>query len=67
MSVNGSNPNGGCPTDCVGVVSGIKRCCCYGTRKITEQIVTEEIHAAFVKKNSMFITNCILIYNRSLE
>ncbi len=36
MSVNGSDPNGGCPTDCVGVVSGIKRCDCAGTRDVTE-------------------------------
>ncbi len=36
MSVNGSDPNGGCPTDCVGVASGIKRCDCAGTRVVTE-------------------------------
>ncbi len=36
MSVNGSDPKGGCPTDCVGVVSGIKRCDCIGTRDVRE-------------------------------
>ena len=36
MSVNGSDPNGGCPTDCVGVASGIERCDCGGTRDITD-------------------------------
>ncbi len=36
MSVNGSDPNGGCPTDCVGVVSGIERCDCVDTRNVTE-------------------------------
>ncbi len=36
MSVNGSDHNGGCPTDCVGVVSGIKRCDCADTRDVTE-------------------------------
>ncbi len=36
MSGNGSDPNGGCPTDCVGVGSGIKRCSCYDTRNVTE-------------------------------
>ena len=36
MSVNGSDPNGGCPTDCVGVVIGIERCDCGGTRDITD-------------------------------
>ncbi len=36
MPVNGSDPNGGCPTDCVGVVSGIKRCDCPNTRDVTE-------------------------------
>ncbi len=35
MSVNGSDPNGGCPTDCVEVVSGIKRCFCDDTRDVT--------------------------------
>ncbi len=35
-SVNGSDPNGGCPTDCVGGVSGIKRCDCADTRDVTE-------------------------------
>ncbi len=34
--MNGSDPNGGCPTDCVGVVSGIKRCDCADTRDVTE-------------------------------
>ncbi len=34
MSVNGSDPNGGCSTDCVGVVSGIKRCDCMDTRRL---------------------------------
>ncbi len=36
MSVNGSDPNGGCPTDCVGVVSGIERCDCADIREVTE-------------------------------
>ncbi len=36
MSVNGSDPNGGCPTDCVGVVSGIKTCDCNESRDVTE-------------------------------
>ncbi len=36
MSVNGSDPNGGCPTDCVGVVSRIRRCDCADIRYITE-------------------------------
>ncbi len=36
MSVNGSGPNGGCPTECVGVISGIKRCDCADTRDVTE-------------------------------
>ena len=36
MSVNGSNSNGGCPTDCVGVVSVIRRCACNDTRDITD-------------------------------
>ncbi len=36
MSVNGSDHNGGCPTDCVGVASGIERCSCYDTRDVTE-------------------------------
>ncbi len=36
MSVNGSDPNGGCPTDCVRVVSGIKRCDCADIRVVTE-------------------------------
>ncbi len=36
MSVNGSDPNGGCPTDCVGSVSGVKRCDCADTSVVTE-------------------------------
>ncbi len=36
MSVNGSDPNGGCPTDCVGVVSGRERCDCADTRDVTQ-------------------------------
>ncbi len=36
MSVNGSDPNGGCPTHCVGVANGIKRCDCADTRDVTE-------------------------------
>ncbi len=36
MSVNGSDPDGGCPTGCVGVVSGIKRCNCAGTTDVTD-------------------------------
>ncbi len=36
MSVNGSDPNGGCPTDCVGVESEINRCDCMDTRDVTE-------------------------------
>ncbi len=33
MSVNRSDPKGGCPTDCVRVVSWIKRCYCMDTRR----------------------------------
>ncbi len=36
MSVNGSDPKGGCPTDCVGVASGIERCDCADIRDVTE-------------------------------
>ncbi len=36
ISVNGSAPNGGCPTDCVGFVSGIERCDCMDTRDVRE-------------------------------
>ena len=36
MSVNGSDLNGGCPTDFVWVESGIKRCDCTEIRDVTE-------------------------------
>ncbi len=34
--MNGSDHNGGCPTDCVGGASGIKRCFCADTRDVTQ-------------------------------
>ena len=31
VSVNGSDADGGCPQECVGEASGIRRCDCIGT------------------------------------
>ena len=40
MAVNGSSANGGCPSPCVGVVSGITTCDCMAHSTIGEEAIT---------------------------